>query len=238
VLGLELFVAFLVAATIALAELVTSQYPRTIGLLWNRSRALWIYALIYGLISLGFAAAYGPLSRAGVLNFDTFAGGTSGLGFETPASATKSAVHSSPVSSNERTASDSGLTVLIAIMIGLSTKALLHIRLFSVPATGTQQTFPVGTETVVQIFEPWLLRTILIDEFNAVSAFLDDKAARYSVLADTQHKITDSLPTSNGFPKAELTALRVDVAGATTPRAAMEIYLRAFGATALSKLFP
>jgi hypothetical protein len=236
VLALKLFLAFSIATAIALAELVTSQYPRTIGLIWKRSKALWIYAVIYGLISLGFAAAYGPLSRAGVLNFDTFAGAASGATPITPA--TKPTAQGGHGASNDTPTSNPRLTVLIAIMIGLSTKALLHIRLFSVPASGTQQTFPVGTETIVQIFEPWLLRTILIDEFNAVSTFLDDKAGRYLVLADTQKKIVDNLPASNGFPKAELTALKVDIAGATTPRAAMEIYLRSFGATALSKLFP
>lgn len=220
--GLQLLTAFAIAAFFALAELVTTKYPRTIGLFWRQSRALWVYAIVYGLIALLFAIAYTPLTKAGVLRFETFA--------DVPAPG------DSAIASGSKSISE--LTWLTAIMIGLSTKALLHIRLFSVPSTGKQEAFPVGTETLVQIFEPWLLRTILLDEYNAVSTYLKAKAARYPVLANVQREMVDNLPPANGFPQAERAALEVDIKQAVSVRSAMESYLRVLGATALNKSFP
>ena len=57
-----------------------------------------------------------------------------------------------------------------AIAVGLTTKAFLHINLFNV--TVGSQPMPVGLETLVQLFEPALLRTILLDEFNAVRNYI------------------------------------------------------------------
>jgi hypothetical protein len=57
-----------------------------------------------------------------------------------------------------------------ALIVGVSTKALLHIRFFKV--SFGSQSFPVGVETFVFLFEPWLLRTIDLDEFNAVRDFI------------------------------------------------------------------
>src|SRR6267143_1157201 len=45
-------------------------------------------------------------------------------------------------------------TMVQAFVIGVSTKALLHMRLFQV-TTGSQN-FPVGIETLIYLFEPLL----------------------------------------------------------------------------------
>src|ERR1700688_3061252 len=44
-----------------------------------------------------------------------------------------------------------------AAFVGLSVKAFLHIRIFSV-STGPGQSFPFGLESFVQLFEPWMLK--------------------------------------------------------------------------------
>jgi hypothetical protein len=51
-----------------------------------------------------------------------------------------------------------------AVAVGLAVKAFLHLRIFSVGVGG--QTFPIGTETLVQLFEPWLMRTMELYHFN------------------------------------------------------------------------
>jgi hypothetical protein len=43
-----------------------------------------------------------------------------------------------------------------ALLVGFSVKAVLHIRIVTV-STGPNQSFPVGLETLVQLFEPWML---------------------------------------------------------------------------------
>lgn len=221
---LKAFLAFLIASSIAWVELVTSKYPRTIELFWKPCKSLWIYAAVYGLISFGFTMAYGPLHKAGILQFQAPTEATGA------AQAPATGAAASPVEAS----------LLIAIMIGLSAKALLHIRFFSIPTTGTQQTFPVGTETIVQLFEPWLLRTIAIDEFNAVSRYLTKRAGDYSDLAleVVQAKVKDNLPAPGSLPDAERAALVLDIDKASNVRAALEIYLRAFGVATVNQLFP
>jgi hypothetical protein len=252
-------VAFAIAAFIAWTELVTSRYPRTIKLFWKGSWALWAYPVIYGLISLGFTLAYVPLTRAGLLRFDT---PTAPEALPKPASdrtakagseeKTKAATDEakgggipkagSPgkdkAETDEPTKGGDGPTLLTAVMLGLSAKALLHIRFFSVPTTGTQQTFPVGTETFVQLFEPWLLRTIAIDEFNAVSAYLRAKAQGYTDLNAVKTTIKANLPGPAAFPDPERTALMLDVDQAGSVGSALEIYLRAFGVSTVDRVFP
>lgn len=93
-----------------------------------------------------------------------------------------------------------------AVVIGVSTKAFLHIRLFSV-STG-RDSFPVGMETLVQIFEPWLLRTIELAHFNALRGFLESRAARYPDLDDMKRRIKSNVPKS--FSQQERTAFEAE----------------------------
>ena len=223
---LKALVAFLIAAAIAWVELVTSKYPRTIRLFWKRSRALWTYAIIYGLISFGFTLAYVPLTGAGLPRTDRAAP----PGANSPEAAS---VASGP---DPGSSSDGGPSFIVAVMLGLSAKALLHIRLFSVPAAGTAESFPVGTETVVQLFEPWLLRTVEIDEFNEVATYLEAKAKRYTKLDVVRQTIKENLPRS--LPEAERAAILQDVEHAIGVRDALEIYLRAFGVSTVDRRFP
>src|SRR5271167_1257446 len=46
-----------------------------------------------------------------------------------------------------------------AVAVGFTIKAFLHVRLFDVNM-GPGRSFPLGVESLVQVFEPWLLRKI------------------------------------------------------------------------------
>lgn len=207
--------AFAIAASITWIELVTSKYPRTIRLFWKRW-PLWLYAVIYGLISFAFTLAYEPLARSRVIRIEVAGSST----------AVEPATYDP--------------SWPIAVMIGLSVRALLHIRLFSVATAGTKDTFPLGTETIVQVFEPWLLDTIALDDYNAVSAYVSRKADKHRNLDAVKKEIRDSLPGNRSqiLPDAVRAALLIDIEEASTVQQALESYLRAFGVAAVEQRFP
>ena len=120
-----------------------------------------------------------------------------------------------------------------AIAIGISFKALLHIRLFSV-TTGSGA-FPIGVETLVQFFEPPLTRRILLDQFNAMQAFIDPRAKKYNVLAKVKGDISDNVPA---LPAQERTAFLADVEKAATVTEAMRLYLALVGRPGFDRVFP
>lgn len=194
--------ALVIASIFTLVELITTKYPRTGFVLTpRRSRSLYAYALIYGLIAFGAVLGLRQLIAAKAITLE-------GVGI-----------------SNRW---------VQAIALGLSAKALLHIRLFSV-STGSEQPFPVGVETIVQVFEPWLLRTIDIDEFDGVRTFLNSYAQRYTDLDQVRRMIMDNVPTS--LPAQERTAFIADVEKATNVRVAMELCLRLLGKSSFSRIF-
>jgi hypothetical protein len=72
-----------------------------------------------------------------------------------------------------------------AIFVGFSIKAFLHIRLFTV-STGPGSSFPVGIETAVQLFEPWMLRNLELDHWNKLQEFAAPRAAKLPTLASAR----------------------------------------------------
>lgn len=192
--------AFLIAACIAVLELITSKYPRTFFLL-KKCPALYIYAVIYGVI--GFAVMLG-------LNYlvSQKAVTLEGLGLSNP--------------------------WWQAVAIGLSVKAFLHLRIFSVGVGA--QTFPIGTETIVQLFEPWLLRTTELYHFNAGQYFIASRAAKYTVLADVKAKTKASVPSS--FSSIEKAAFNADVDNAQSVENVMELFINFLGKTTFLRAFP
>lgn len=121
-----------------------------------------------------------------------------------------------------------------AVIVGLSVKAFLHIRLFAV--TVGSQAFPVGVETLVQLFEPWLLRTIDLDEFNAMKDFIADYQQHYDALGPVKDKIKQNIPTN--LPKEEKSAFLADLDEKEGVGEAMELYLQSFGKTSFKRVFP
>lgn len=204
-------VAFLVGGTITWLELVTSKYPQTVRLFWRHSPSLWTYALIYGLIAAGFTLAYPWLAENGVLKIMAGAGNP-----QNPA------VGSEP-------------TFLVAVILGLCVKALLHIRLFSVPSGDKGETFPIGTESITRLFEPTLLKKITFDDHERVTAFLQPLAAAHTNLEEVKKKIKDNLPMLLENPTRD--AFIVDLDKTDSVKGALEVFLRAFGVNLIKQLF-
>lgn len=121
-----------------------------------------------------------------------------------------------------------------SLVVGFATKAFLHIRLFSV-GVGSQA-FPVGVETLVQLFEPWLLRSIEIDHFNAGREFIASRAAKYLNLQDLKASIRTGIPPN--FPAQERAAFLADVERTTTVEEALELYLTFLGRRSFDRVFP
>lgn len=121
-----------------------------------------------------------------------------------------------------------------ALVFGVATKALLHIRLFSVGVGSL--TFPFGTETLVQPFEPWLLRSIEVDHFNAGRELLEPRAAKYPNRNDVNARIRANLPAR--LPPEERDAFLADLDRATTVLAVMELYLGFLGLRNFNRVFP
>jgi hypothetical protein len=233
---LKSFIALLVASGMAWAGLVTSKYPRTIGLLWKRSWALWTFALIYGLISFGFTLAYVPLTQTGLLRLQVASAGTTPGAGDTHQQSPdgKAAALAGDKARPKNVPADPSF--LIAVLIGLSAKALLHIQFASIPWAGSKQPFPLGTETLVQAFEPWLLRTIDLDAYKVVQEYLGKKVRAYPELDEVKKRVREHIPDS--LPETEKTALEVDVGKAATVSKVLEFYLAAVGVSIVDQFFP
>ncbi len=121
-----------------------------------------------------------------------------------------------------------------AIAVGVTTKAFLHINLFNV--TVGAQTMPVGLETLVQLFEPTLLRMILLDEFNAVRSYVKPYADKHSLLTDDRAKIKENIPST--LPTQERAAFESDLDKTSTVTEAMELFLRFLGRANFNRVFP
>jgi hypothetical protein len=191
--------AFAIAAFLAWLELVTSKYPRTVFLM-RRSWALYVYALIYGLIAFGVTLALGSLIKAGMI-------GLAGIGLSN--------------------------VWAQAIAVGVSSKALLHIRLFSV-SVGSQS-FPVGIESIVQLFEPWLLRTIDLDHYNKREEYIAPRAAKRQDLNAVKERMRKDLPTGADL---ERSAFLVDLQSVDNVVEAMRLYLTFLGKKTFDRVFP
>lgn len=121
-----------------------------------------------------------------------------------------------------------------AIIVGLSMKAFLHIRLFNVNTGATNM--PIGIETLVQIFEPWLLRQIQLDHFNALRALIDPRAKKYIDLVKVKQTILTNVP--NEFSAIEKAALKSDIDNASDVTQAMQVLLFYLGKKTFDRVFP
>ena len=116
-----------------------------------------------------------------------------------------------------------------AVVVGISAKALLHIRLFNV-TTGSQS-FPVGVESVVHLYEPWLLENIDLDEWHAVRSFVRPRVATYDQAQATANILAN-------LPPGLQTTMKVDLAKCTSVTELMEAYFRRCGRRAFDLAFP
>ena len=226
---LQAITAMLFASVFAWLELITSSYPQTWTVM-RGCRSLWAYAFIYGALAFGVIMGYEALTSTGALQVSSSGSApTSSDDSKAKPSNTENKSGKTPNFGN----SGQKPSWLIAILIGLSAKALLHIRLFTVSAGS--QAVPVGTETLVMLFEPWLLRNIELYEFNAVRDFIAPRAECYPDLADVKARIKQRIPIKAADEKR---AFEVDVDNSVDVTGAMELYLRSFGVETYNRVFP
>ena len=133
-----------------------------------------------------------------------------------------------------------------ACLIGISAKGFLKIRLFSVK-TGSDS-FPVGIDSIVQIFEPWLLRRIDIEEFNEVRDFLENRVREVvgnnpgsnDILRNLDlNRVKDSMRQimpSRLMDQEKTKTFNIDLDKAEDVANAMELYLRNFGIKAFERV--
>jgi hypothetical protein len=122
-----------------------------------------------------------------------------------------------------------------AALIGFSVKAILHIRIFAV-STGPGQSFPVGLESFVQLFEPWMLRTVELDHFSEQSAFIAPRAARFATVADARTQATANPPP--GLSTPERAVFDADIGQAANQGQVIAAYLKYSGIRLTNTTFP
>lgn len=123
------------------------------------------------------------------------------------------------------------------MIIGLTVKAFLHIRIFEV-STGAApgKSVPVGIETVTQLFEPWLLRNIGLEHWIAKTEFLTAAVAKHSNLNQTRATALGAIPSS--FDAVEKAAMIADLNAAATVNDVLDVYLTNVGCRGFRTTFP
>ena len=142
-----------------------------------------------------------------------------------------------PLISDQVTMSGVGLANpwIKAAVVGFSIKAFLHIRLFTV-STGPGSSFPVGIETLVQLFEPWMLRRLELDHWNKLQTFVASQAAAFPRVADARTEALANIP--GGTKSADRAAFRADITAAGTQSEVIIVYMKYFGTAAAKRVFP
>ena len=192
--------SFLIGFVIALAELITSKYPRTFFVL-EKCWKIYVYSLIYGAISFFLMLSIKSLIGAKIVEL------------------------SGPYISN---------VWVQAVIVGIVTKALLHIRLFSVGINS--RSIPIGIETLILLFEPWFLREIMLDEFNGIRDFIENAQTHYNNLDKVKEKIKQNIPSK--LPRNEKYAFLSDLSEKERVADAMEHFLQNFGKSSFERVFP
>jgi hypothetical protein len=109
----------------------------------------------------------------------------------------------------------------------------MQLNIFTVTSGFTA--FPIGFQTVVQLFEPYLLRLIVLDEFNAVRQFVKPFADRHTDLNTVKTMIKQNIPSS--LSSQERAAFENDIDKDTQVHEAMERFLRFLGKRTFERVF-
>ncbi len=128
-----------------------------------------------------------------------------------------------------------------AVIIGLSIKAVFHIRLFSVTRGQGADPLPIGLETFVQIFEPQLKHRIEQEETHGLHRFLDPRVMKYSDPNDVRVRIMGNL--SRHMTREARIAFKQDLEDILNDPderifGAMQLYLAFMGKKNLERIFP
>jgi hypothetical protein len=121
-----------------------------------------------------------------------------------------------------------------AAVLGISAKALMHVRLFT--ANVGPAAIPIGIETVALLFEPMLTRRIIVGEFYGVLGVVGPRAQTYPNLGNVKDLITGHIPS--GLPDEEKVSFGRDLDAITTVPKAFELFLRFVGKESFDSVFP
>lgn len=121
-----------------------------------------------------------------------------------------------------------------AAVLGFSSKAIMQLNIFTVTSGSTS--FPIGFQTVVQLFEPYLLRLVIFEEFNLVRKFVAPFANKYPNLNTVKTMIKDNIPQS--LSTQERAAFENEIDKDTQVLGAMERFLRFLGKSTFERVFP
>jgi hypothetical protein len=122
-----------------------------------------------------------------------------------------------------------------AAVIGFAIKAFLHIRLFTVNV-GAGPAFPIGIETIVLLFEPWMLRNLDLDVWNKLQAFVQRRASKVATVVDARNTALANIP--GGTEPALRAAFNADVGAVGTQAEVIIVYMQYFGTAATGRVFP
>jgi len=120
-------------------------------------------------------------------------------------------------------------------LAGLSIKAFLHIRVLTV-TTGPGKSFPIGLETFVEIFEPWMTRRIELNHFAEVDKFIAPRALKTPEVETARQYAINKIPST--FDEKERTALTDDFNRAATSYKVISEFLKVFGSRLTETTFP
>lgn len=120
-----------------------------------------------------------------------------------------------------------------AVFIGVSTKALLNINLFTVGHGESKM--PIGIKTILQLFEPWFLREIDLFHFSSLQGYLKPFSDSFSEIEPVKKKIKDNIPPK--FPGQEKNAFIKDLDDAQNTNSALDLYLNFAGRNNFERVF-
>jgi len=122
---------------------------------------------------------------------------------------------------------------LRALYVGLTIKAILNISFFNV--TVGAQSMPVGPSTLIQLYEPMILRNIQFREFTEVREYVRPAAQAHRDLAAVKRQIKENVPAT--LPATERGAFENDIDKAQSVTVAMENFLRFLGRPIFDSVF-
>jgi hypothetical protein len=120
-----------------------------------------------------------------------------------------------------------------AAICGASIKSVLQLNIATI-RIGSER-IPIGLKTLVQLFEPPLLRSIAFQEFLGVRALVSKFVTADRVIGEVKRAATDGIPPS--LPKAEREGFSADVELSTSVERVMTLYLRFAGREAFTRVF-
>lgn len=208
----QITLAGLIGASIVGLEMSTAATYLNTSFLLLRLRVFYIYIFIYGMLAACVMLLLPVLIESGLFGISA-------------SDETQGTANPAPIDLSNRW--------LQAVLVGISLKAFLHIRLFNISVGRTA--FPIGMESLVQLFEPRLLRAIEMDHYEELQRFLEPYVGAHGNLEDVKRRALENIPRF--LDQVEAAALRGDIHVARRVADVFDIYLRYSGRKQLGRVF-